>query len=143
MKVKKKKTIAVDFDKTLAIRNSGDSIFKAGAPIPYMVNRVKTVLQLGHKVIIFTARAGTRADPVRKFLKDNGLPDLEITNVKTSNMDEFWDDKAFPVFPNTGIDALSEARILLAVVRDYCPVDSKCIPRIDQWIKNYEGMVNK
>lgn len=48
--------IAVDFDGTLA---HGHDIYKPGAPIALMVDRVKTWLAAGREVRIFTARVGT------------------------------------------------------------------------------------
>lgn len=98
------KTIAVDLDKTLAFHHSGMGIRVIGKPIPSMMKRVKEWIAEGNKVVIFTARAGYKgAKPaIRRWLRSHGLGELEITNVKRPEFDEFWDDKAKPVTPNAG-----------------------------------------
>jgi hypothetical protein len=97
-------TIAVDLDKTLAFHHSGMGIRCIGKPIPSMMKRVRNWIGRGDKVVIFTARAGHKgAKPaIRAWLKKNGLPDLEVTNVKSPDFDEMWDDKAVSVIPNKG-----------------------------------------
>lgn len=95
--------VAFDFDKTIAVRNSGDSIFKAGAPIRAMVDLMKKYLSEGRKVKVLTARKGElQQRPVVKFLKDNGFPPLEVINCKDSNLDILYDDKCIQVELNTG-----------------------------------------
>jgi hypothetical protein len=74
-----------------------------GKPIPNMVDKVMALHDSGITIKIFTARA---ADPksipiVKKWLKDNGLPDWEITNAKNWGMVEMWDDRCKQVKPNT------------------------------------------
>jgi len=39
---------------------------------------------------------------VHTWLIDNGLPELEVTNVKDLNMSELWDDRCIHVETNTG-----------------------------------------
>lgn len=96
--------IGVDLDKTLAHYGDFHSDGTVGAPIPMMLQRVKKWLAAGKDVRIFTARA---SDPklipqIREWLRMQGLPDLPITNQKDFEMDEYWDDKAVQVIPNTG-----------------------------------------
>ena len=58
----------------------------------------------GVRVKIFTARA---SDPeqmplIQNWLKANGLPPLEITNIKDYNMIRLYDDRSIQVEQNTG-----------------------------------------
>lgn len=97
--------IGVDLDGTLANYDGFRGLDHIGAPVPAMLNRVKAWLKAGIEVRIFTARAseGARAnDPIQKWLNDNGLPWLQVTNVKDYNMFQLWDDRAVRVEMNTG-----------------------------------------
>lgn len=101
----KQKVIAVDLDGTLAHYTSWKGPTNIGKPIPKMLNRVKQWISDGKNVVIFTARAN---DPkavaaIKKWLKENDLPDLKITNVKTPDIEEIWDDRAIQVQKNLGI----------------------------------------
>jgi hypothetical protein len=108
--------IAVDLDGTLAEYHGmvGKGI---GKPIPSMLKRVKRWVSDGHDVIIFTARIGWLYDGtneqqyadaieqlsiVGNWLNENGLGGLNITAVKTIDIDEFYDDRAVQVELNTG-----------------------------------------
>jgi hypothetical protein len=96
--------IYVDFDGTLATYHGWKGPTKTGAPVRRMVARVRRWTGRDQKVKIFTARAD---DPkavtaIKKWLKDNELPELEITNVKGRDCVEFWDDRAVAVEKNTG-----------------------------------------
>jgi GH24 family phage-related lysozyme (muramidase) len=100
-----KKVIAVDLDGTLAKYTTWKGATNIGQPIPEMVNRVKKWIKSGKTVVIFTARAN---DPkavaaIKKWLQKNDLPILKITNVKSPNIEEFWDDRAIQVKKNKGI----------------------------------------
>jgi hypothetical protein len=100
------KTHAVDLDKTLA-QHSDTAEYdpsKIGKPIPAMMERVKSWLDKGDKVVIFTARVHEPdAYPhIKKWLREQGLPDLEVTNKKRPDFDDFYDDRAVAVEPNTG-----------------------------------------
>lgn len=96
--------IAVDLDGTLAEYEGYKWEGYIGKPIPLMMERVKRWLDKGMKVKIFTARATDSGEIpyIKKWLSDNGLPDLEITNCKDYGMIELWDDKARRVEINTG-----------------------------------------
>lgn len=94
----------VDFDRTLAHHDVGQG-YEIGKPIPEMLERVKKLIGSGKKVKIFTARASggaKRVKEVQDWLKKNGLPKLEVTNIKGQDAIEFWDDKAKEVIPNHG-----------------------------------------
>lgn len=100
-----KHVIAVDLDGTLA-KWSPDKYDPAviGAPIKPMVDRVKKMIAAGNEVVIFTARVGEPgAFPhIHRWLRENGLPELRITNRKESEMEVFYDDRAVAVERNTG-----------------------------------------
>ena len=94
----------VDLDGTLAYHDRSSAYDKIGEAIPVMLNLVKKMINNGIRVKIFTARA---TDPeqlsiIRKWLKANGLPELEITNVKDYNMLRLYDDRCIQVEHNTG-----------------------------------------
>ena len=96
--------IAVDLDSTLAEYSEWKGIEHIGKPIPAMLARVKKWLEDGTKVVIFTARIDNEgAEPyIEKWLEENGIGGLKITNVKSMDIVEFWDDRAVQVIPNTG-----------------------------------------
>jgi len=97
--------IGVDLDGTLAreVPDSQDSD-TIGEPIEPMMQRVHQWLADGQTVKIFTARASVprQIALVKRWLKDNGLPDLEVTNAKDFRMIELWDDRAVQVTKNSG-----------------------------------------
>lgn len=120
-KTHKQVHIALDFDGTLAHYDKWEGQFnKVGAPIPKMVQNVKSWLAKGYLVTIFTARlshghqeAEDSTKSILQFLKDAGLPELPITAVKMHYFTHFVDDKAYHVEKNSGvIEGLEEFRIL-------------------------------
>lgn len=96
--------IAVDLDGTLASFNGWHGPEHIGLPVPVMLERVKQWLKNGIEVKIFTARAciPEYVPYVKQWLKDNGLPDLEVTNKKDFSTLEIWDDIAVGIIPNSG-----------------------------------------
>lgn len=102
--------IGVDLDGTLAQYDGWRGLEHVGKPVPVMLARVRHWLAEGYTVKIFTARA-TEGEkgiaPVKKWLADNDLPDLEVTNCKDFAMIELWDDRAVQVVANTGKPFLS------------------------------------
>jgi len=96
--------IGVDLDGTLAEYDKWRGATHIGDPIPKMANRIRRWVGRRKKVKIFTARADDErsVNAIKKWLKDNELPDLEITNLKDEHMTELWDDKAIAVQKNTG-----------------------------------------
>lgn len=93
------KAIAVDLDGTLSKTTTDGSI---GLPIKAMVDRVNDWHNAGREVVIFTARGDGQRRLVEAWLKSNGLPALNVTNVKDADMSEFWDNRAVRVEPDTG-----------------------------------------
>ncbi|OGR13973.1 MAG: hypothetical protein A2277_07625 [Desulfobacterales bacterium RIFOXYA12_FULL_46_15] len=94
----------IDLDGTLAYLDRNSSYGKVGKPVPAMMELVGKMINSGIRIKIFTARAG---DPeqipiIRKWLQDNNLPELEITNVKDYNMQRLYDDRCIQVERNTG-----------------------------------------
>ena len=104
-----KKHIAVDLDGTLAHYDGWKGVDHIGPVITPMKLKVLDWIQQGHKVEIYTARVSVpreEADAryhIDKWLRENGLPDLEITCIKKKEFQEFYDDRAFRVIHNTGI----------------------------------------
>lgn len=98
-------TIAVDLDGTLALYDRWRGIEHIGEPIPEMAKRVKDWLSKGIKVVIFTARASTpEAIPyIEAWTKKHFGRVIPVTNKKTFDIVELWDDRAVQVLPNTGI----------------------------------------
>lgn len=102
--------IGVDLDGTLAQYSGWRGLDHIGKPVPVMLARVRHWLEEGYTIKIFTARAGegeSGVAPVKKWLAENGLPDLEVTNQKDFAMIELWDDRAVQVVANTGKPFLS------------------------------------
>lgn len=94
----------VDLDGTLAHFDRMSSYDKIGEPVPAMLALVKKMINNGIRVKIFTARA---QDPeqlliIQKWLKRNGLPELEITNTKDYHTQRIYDDRCIQVERNTG-----------------------------------------
>ncbi len=100
--------IAVDLDGTLAYYDGFKGPDIIGEPIPEMVERVLRWVAEDRKVVIFTARMSHPddgdecAEAVKRWLKQHGLPDLEVTCTKDYRILEFWDDRAVQVETNTG-----------------------------------------
>ena len=96
--------IGVDLDGTLAKYTGWKGLTHIGEPIPKMVARVRRWVGRGKRVKIFTARADDEksVNAIKKWLKKNEMPDLEVTNLKDAACIEFWDDKAVAVEKNTG-----------------------------------------
>ncbi len=94
----------VDLDGTLAVWNETSTLNSIGAPIPAMIDMVRRMVDNDIRVKIFTARACDPAQipKIRAWMAQNGLPDLEITNVKDFYMERLYDDRAIRVERNTG-----------------------------------------
>jgi hypothetical protein len=94
----------VDLDGTLAVWDAASSLERIGPPVTSMLSFVQRMVENGIRVKIFTARAGDpkQIPKIKKWLEKNGLPDLEITNVKDYSMERLYDDRAVQVEANTG-----------------------------------------
>ena len=95
-------SIAVDLDGTLAKYSTFKN--KIGEPIPKMMNKVKKWLDEGKEVVIFSARAKNAGErkKIKRWLFENDLPSLEVTNVKSPEFEVMYDDRAKEVKANTG-----------------------------------------
>ena len=97
--------IGVDLDGTLCETENWRGFEHIGKPVPLMLKRVKVWLEMDYTVKIVTARAASpelAVPPIKAWLAEHGLPDLEVTNAKDMDMIELWDDRAVQVIPNTG-----------------------------------------
>lgn len=96
--------IGVDLDGTLAVYEEGASIAKIGPPVEAMMARVQRMLDEGWCVKIVTARAALpeQLPLIQKWLRENGLPPLEITHCKDFSMVMLYDDRCIQVEINTG-----------------------------------------
>lgn len=102
--------IGVDLDGTLASYDRYRGATHIGPPVPKMLKRVLHWLHTGQPVVIVTARADP-ADPsspeaiaaIRAWCLEHLGQELPVTNQKTKDMVELWDDRAVQVVPNTGV----------------------------------------
>ncbi|MDU0460586.1 MAG: hypothetical protein RW306_17800 [Geobacteraceae bacterium] len=122
--------IGVDLDGTLAEFHGWINMEHIGAPVPEMAERVRTWLDRGVDVRIFTARVDSEAvalslgnetdelfshiEKVRSIIQDwtekhlgHRLP---VTNVKDFKMIELWDDRAVRVVLNKGCPCCEHSR---------------------------------
>ena len=68
--MKKKKTVAIDFDGTIV-----EHMFpEIGAIKKNVVDKMKEWYEQGHTIIIWTCRTDQYAEEARKFLDDNEIP---------------------------------------------------------------------
>jgi len=122
--------IGVDLDGTLAEFHGWINVEHIGDPIPEMVQRVRTWLDQGVDVRIFTARVDIGAvelslgnatselddniEKIRCIIQDwtekhLGIR-LPVTNVKDFRMIELWDDRAVRVVLNKGCPCCDQFR---------------------------------
>lgn len=98
---KNKYWIGFDFDGTLAYHNHEDESLEGKPTV--LLPWVKFYQIRGYPVKILTARPQKEWDIIYKFLNENGLKDIEITNSKDPYMRLFYDDRAVSVARNTGL----------------------------------------
>lgn len=107
-----KKWIGVDFDGTLAEYKGYANIKQPGAPVKPMVDRVKSWIEQGITVKIFTARVCSlqskeEIEAQRKLIEEwcelHIGQKLEVTNEKDFFMTELWDNRAVGVIENKGV----------------------------------------
>lgn len=101
------RTIFVDFDGTLAKQDIDRYKRQIGEPIFSMIDKVKTELDKGSRVVIFTARASYWADDheksdIEQFCLKHIGQILPITAIKEHYIDEIWDDRAREIIKNQG-----------------------------------------
>lgn len=109
--------IGVDLDGTLAHYDRWRGSGHVGEPVPAMLNRVRTWLEQGKDVRIFTARVSPGAialngddetyvrGVIENWCKTHIGQRLPITHEKDMALVELWDDRAVQVIPNTGVRA--------------------------------------
>lgn len=120
------KIIAVDLDGTLAKTTSDGSI---GDPIKAMVDRIKDWHDAGREVVIFTARSETEHRKIDRWLQQNGLPMLNVTNIKSPEFAEIWDNRAVRVEKDTGeicSKCLSAAKKSENHSANFCQIKTDC-----------------
>jgi len=73
--------------------------YPLGEPVPAMIATVKSLLDNGISVKIFTARASeqTNISAIQDWTMRHGLGRLEVTNQKDYNLIRFFDDRAIPI----------------------------------------------
>ena len=80
--MRQSRTIAIDFDGTI-VEHEFPAI---GRPVDGAIETLKELQARGHKIILWTMRAGETLDAAIKFLSDNGIT-LYGVNV---NPDQTW-----------------------------------------------------
>ena len=97
--------IAVDLDGTLAEYHGWVGEEHIGDIIEPMKEKVLEWIEQGEEVVIFSARADyyPSVKLIQAWLIENGLPSLEVTNLKRKSFVAFYDDRAFRVERNTGV----------------------------------------
>lgn len=98
---------AVDLDGTLAYYDRWRGREHIGPPIKAMVDLVKSWLDAGHVVIIFTSRVANNPpravyDAIHKWCEEHLGERLYITAVKQPWFHRVYDDRAVQVIANTG-----------------------------------------
>lgn len=96
--------IGVDLDGTLAHYEEGQYP-EIGEPLEPMLKRVRGWLDDGQEVRIVTARAAHGEEDIERvhaWLEKVGLPKLQVSCQKDTDMEVLWDDRAVQVKPNTG-----------------------------------------
>ena len=75
-----------------------------GKPIKPMIEFVKDLVPQDKKIKIFTARAKNQdtIPYIHKWLKENDLPEFEVTNEKDFGMIMLYDDRCMQVITNSG-----------------------------------------
>ncbi len=120
--------VGVDLDGTLS-RDDAPGHFEPpyplGEPIPEMIALVRSLLEAGLTVKIFSARA---CEPesipiIQAWAEKHGLGRLEVTNVKDYNLIRFYDDRAIQMAPNSG-----KSVGLISRSNHSCPTASDTVP---------------
>lgn len=89
--------IAVDFDSTLMNPDHKLKGYRMGQPMPGAVFYTNKLAQMGHEIIIFTARNVNQPSAhkaVEDWLKFFQIPHHGITNIKQPYFDVYIDDRA-------------------------------------------------
>jgi len=111
--------IGVDLDGTLARYVGWQGAEHIGDPVPLMLERVKSRIDAGLDIRIFTARVSSK-NPTRnesifaiqEWCKKHVGIELPITSEKDYGMIELWDDRCVQVIPNEGVTILDRISYL-------------------------------
>ena len=124
-KLEVRKSIAVDFDKTLAHDEGGwKGPAHLGEPVKHMLKKVRGWLEDGETVKILTARVSTSLPEAEREAARKAIEEwcvrhlgrkLEVTSDKDPGMDKIYDDKARRVEPNDGHVVKSRVEALKSV----------------------------
>lgn len=111
----------VDFDGTLVKHTKYEGPDSIGEPIEPMVERVKGWLEKGQQVRIFTARVSEQNGPEDALLNEVAIKSwclehlgkyLPVTNKKSYDTIEIWDDRAVGLVTNTGYQDVPDSILL-------------------------------
>ena len=99
--------VGFDFDGTISRTDNPGHFsppYPLGEPIPEMIAAVKSLLESGITVKIFTARAcePENIPAIQDWTERHGLGRLAVTHQKDYDLIRFFDDRAIPVIENSG-----------------------------------------
>ena len=97
--------IGFDLDGTIAFYDKWRGLEHVGEPIQPMIDLIQNIIKVSdYEVKIFTARANEpkAIEPIRKWLNQVGLPNVEITATKDLDMVMLYDDTCTQVRRNKG-----------------------------------------
>lgn len=103
--------IGVDLDGTLAEYTTWKGPDIIGEPIMPMVDKIKSIINTGITVKVFTARVASCVSEEERLIAKKAIANwtklhlgtaLEATSEKDWNMIEYYDDRAIQVEYNTG-----------------------------------------
>lgn len=120
--VSQQQWVGVDLDGTLS-RDDNPGHFEPpyplGDPIPQMVAMVKSLIEGGVNVKIFSARAcdPSRIPLIQAWAEKHGLGRMEVTNSKDFDLIRYFDDRAIQMLPNQGKSVAWAARNSRVAVR--------------------------
>ena len=104
-------TLGVDLDGTLAEQQVPFNPYSVGPPVLTILHKVRAEIAKGRHVVCFTARASSNDTEmwrtVRAWLDEQGLYGMRITNTKTPDISEIWDDRARQVLNGEVVKAAS------------------------------------
>lgn len=75
--------IAIDFDGTCVYHECPD----VGDPVPYAIDSLKTLVDQGHKLILYTMRSGSTLDAAVAWFYDN---EIELYSVQMDSDQHQW-----------------------------------------------------
>ena len=106
---------------------------------------MRSYVESGRKVKILTARPVSQYEAIKKWLKKQGLPELDITDAKDSRMDVLFDDKAVGVNENSGVthvELIDEARELISYLK-LNSVDVNILKKVNTWLQKSDLTIKK